>query len=153
LRWNDAFTFYYNIDEGNIPTDYLANDKGWFVVSERLRALLDYMNVDCRYIRVPIAEARTKEPLEAYYVANILRTVDCLCLEASEYTTLTTAKRKEPFYSIKKYAVYESGLREIHVFKLANESEIPIFASQRFKDEIENNHFTGMDFQEIRTVG
>jgi hypothetical protein len=35
LNWNDDFMFYYNKSEGDIPTDYPANDKGWFLISER----------------------------------------------------------------------------------------------------------------------
>lgn len=30
--WDERFEFYYDKQEGNVWTDYIANDKGWFVV-------------------------------------------------------------------------------------------------------------------------
>ena len=39
-NWDGKFEFYYNKMEGHVLTDYLANDKGWFVVSNRLQSIL-----------------------------------------------------------------------------------------------------------------
>jgi hypothetical protein len=149
--WNDAFMFYYDEREGNIPTDYLANDKGWFLISAELKELLREMNIACQYFRIPIIEATTGTSLEPYYGANILKPVDALCLDASEYSTMTT-KNNNVFYSIKKFAVHESKLYGVDVFKLATGSAFPIFVSERFKGETMRRNLTGMDFREIRTV-
>ena len=35
-NWDDRFEFFYTKEEGDVWTDYLANDKGWFLVSNRL---------------------------------------------------------------------------------------------------------------------
>ncbi|MDQ0971198.1 hypothetical protein QFZ31_001076 [Neobacillus niacini] len=38
-NWNGDLTFYFNPDEGNNQTDYLANNMGWFLVSHQLKCL------------------------------------------------------------------------------------------------------------------
>ncbi|KYC62952.1 hypothetical protein B4099_3764 [Heyndrickxia coagulans] len=38
------------------------------------------------------------------------------------------------------------------IFKLGDRQEIPIFVSERFKKEIENNELTGMEFYEIKVI-
>lgn len=35
--WDDNFEFYYDITEGEVATDYLANDMGWLVVSGKFK--------------------------------------------------------------------------------------------------------------------
>lgn len=35
--WDGKFEFYYDKQEGDVLTDYIANDKGWFVVSNKLK--------------------------------------------------------------------------------------------------------------------
>jgi hypothetical protein len=152
LNWNDDFMFYYNKSEGDIPTDYLANDKGWFLISGHLKELLEEMRIACQYFNIPVIEAVTNAPLNPYYGANILQLMDALCLDASEYSTMTVKKSNNVFHSIKKFAVHESKLNGIDVFKLATGSVFPIFVSQRFKDEVRKRNLTGMDFQEIRVV-
>ena len=49
-----SITFYYDEEEGSVWTDYLANDKGWFIVSERFKSLLQKMNSDIQFIDVSI---------------------------------------------------------------------------------------------------
>ena len=36
-NWDDRFSFYYDKTEGNIWNDCVCNDKGWLVISERLK--------------------------------------------------------------------------------------------------------------------
>ena len=40
-NWDKRFEFYYLKEEGYIWSDYLANDKGWFLVSNKLKLLLE----------------------------------------------------------------------------------------------------------------
>ena len=44
-NWDDRFEFFYTKEEGDVWTDYLANDKGWFLVSNRLKTLLESVNM------------------------------------------------------------------------------------------------------------
>ena len=43
-NWDKRFSLYYEKREGDVASDYLANDKGWFVVSKKLKDLLLRMN-------------------------------------------------------------------------------------------------------------
>ena len=47
--WDDRFEFFYTKEEGDIWTDYLANDKGWFLVSNKLKKLLESVNTDIQF--------------------------------------------------------------------------------------------------------
>ena len=49
-KWDDKLTIYYSMEEGNIWTDYLANDKGWFLVSDKLKRVLEFVNSDIQFL-------------------------------------------------------------------------------------------------------
>ena len=68
--------FYYDEIEGNVWTDYLANDKGWFIVSERFKDLLDKMNSDIQFIGIGICNIEGEFIENKYYIANIVKVVD-----------------------------------------------------------------------------
>lgn len=56
LNWDGRFYFIFDGSEGEELTDYLANDKGWFVVSDKLKSLLEKMNTDIQFLRVEVVE-------------------------------------------------------------------------------------------------
>lgn len=150
-RWDGGFKFYYDKNEGEVPTDYLANDMGWFVVSRRLKTIMETLNTKIEYFPVDIVELNSGDSLEGYYIANILKVVDALCLEESDYYEIQT-KSVGTIYNVRKYAIYESEVENSDIFKLGNRQEIPIFVSETFKKEIENNELTGMEFYEIKAI-
>jgi len=147
-KWNDSFEFFYDTNEGDIATDYLANDMSWFVVSERLRNILSDLNTDIQYFEVNIVEKNTNQSLSNYYVANILKLVNALCLEKSDYFG-TEIEGIGTIYTVSKYAVFEEKVCGIDMFKLPDNQEISIFVSERFKSIVEENEITGMEFLEI----
>lgn len=147
-NWNDKFEFIFSQEEGNIWTDYLANDKGWFLVSKRLKELLATVNTDIQYFKVNVREVNELEATQEYYVANILKVVDALCLEKSKYSAADIAG-KGMIYNVSKYGIYADQTEDADVFKLANGHEIPVFASERFKKLVEKKKITGISFTEI----
>lgn len=116
-RWDGSFKFYYDKSEGEVPTDYLANDMGWFVVSRRLKTIMETLNTKIEYFQVDIVELKSGDRLEGYYIANILRVVDALCLEESDYHEIQT-KSVGTIYNVRKYAIYESKVENSDIFKL-----------------------------------
>lgn len=40
-QWDDKTVIRFSIEEGSVWTDYLANDKGWLLVSEKLKKSLN----------------------------------------------------------------------------------------------------------------
>ena len=93
----------------------------------------------------------SNENLEEYYIANITRVVDALCLEKSLYFE-TEIPSIGTIYTVSKYCIYDERTENSDIFKLANRQEIPIFVSERFKKIIEEEKITGICLQEIKVV-
>lgn len=149
--WKEEFTFFYDMEEGNIATDYLANDKGWFVVSEKLKNILESINTEIQFLPVEVVEKHQRMNVGNYYVANVVKLIDALCLEKSDYFE-TEIEELGTIYTVSKYAIYEEKVNDVDVFKLPNHQEIPIFVSERFKNIVEDNAITGIEFLEISVV-
>ena len=132
-NWDDRFEFFYTKEEGDVWTDYLANDKGWFLVSNRLKTLLESVNTDIQFLKVGIKETNNGEDFKQYYIANIIKVVDALCLDKSEYFE-TEIEGIGTIYTVSKYGIYADKTDSADVFKLSNRQEIPIFVSEKFKD-------------------
>ena len=49
--WDGRFTFFYDQSEGSFPSDYLANDKGWFVVSDKLKRMMESLDTEINTFR------------------------------------------------------------------------------------------------------
>ena len=147
-RWDGKFQFYYDQDQGSKETDYLVNDMSWFLVSEKLKAILDEMNTSIQYLPVQIKEKNSLKELKGYYVANILTVVNALCLR--ECTRGPGFGRL--FRNIIKYAIYEKKVKGADIFKLGKGEQIPIFVSEKFKNCFEEHKLTGIDFLEIKVV-
>lgn len=148
--WDNHFKFVFDKREGSVETDYLANDKGWFVVSKKLKEILESMNTEIQFLPVEVIEKSGKKKLN-YYIANIVKVVDALCLEESEYFE-TKIPDLGTIYTVSKFAVFEEKIKKADIFKLSNHQEIPIFVSECFKDIIEEKGITGISLTEIRVV-
>lgn len=150
-NWDGKFEFYYDKKEGYVPTDYLANDKGWFLVSNKLKNILETLNTEIQFLPVRIVEKSSNALLDCYWIANILRVVNALCLDISEYFK-TEILGIGTIYTVSKHGIYEDKTEDSDVFKLSNKQEIPIFVSERFQKIMEREHITGIYLREIRTV-
>lgn len=150
-NWDDRFEFFYTKEEGDVWTDYLANDKGWFLVSNRLKTLLESVNTDIQFLKVGIKETNNGEDFKQYYIANIIKVVDALCLDKSEYFE-TEIEGIGTIYTVSKYGIYADKTDSADVFKLSNRQEIPIFVSEKFKDLIQKVNITGISLTEISVV-
>lgn len=149
--WDDKFEFFYTKDEGDIWTDYLANDKGWFLVSNRLKRILESVNTDIQFLKVKIKERNNEENFNEYYIANIIKVVDALCLDKSQYFE-TAIDGIGTIYTVSKYGIYADKTDGADVFKLSNRQQIPIFVSETFKDLIERENVTGISLAEITSL-
>jgi len=130
--------------------DCLDNDKGWFIVSKKLRDILQEMNTDVQYFDLNILDENDKEIEESYYIANIIRVVDAICLDLSDY--YETTLDDEVIQIVSKYAVYEKKTEDSDVFKLDKGHFVPVFVSEKFKRRIEKEGITGLIFTDIEVV-
>jgi len=91
------------------------------------------------------------EDFKQYYIANIIKVVDALCLDKSEYFE-TEIEGIGTIYTVSKYGIYSDKTDSADVFKLSNRQEIPIFVSEKFKDLIQKVNITGISLTEISVV-
>lgn len=145
------FELLFDKKEGNVLTDLLANDNGWFLVSERFREIiLEQFNTNVQFFDVKIKEVQSRSILEKYYIANILSTVDALCLEGSEYSAFNIPNSNHQVYSVRKYCLYENALNGLDLFKLTREHVNCVFCSEKVKKMCEERNITGMSFSVVR---
>jgi hypothetical protein len=150
-NWNDNITFHFNLHDGNIFTDYLANNLGWFIVSKKFQDLIKRIEADVQFLPVNVVDFESKYQIEKdeYFIANVLGMVDALNLENSDYSVMDLDGKK--IYSVRKYAVAEDKINNKNLFKL-KEDEIPLFVSETFKQLVEESSITGCEFLEIRNI-
>jgi len=150
-NWNDNITFYFNLNDGNRFTDYLANNLGWFIVSRKFKDIIKKVGGEVQFLPVNVVDFVSKSKIEndEYFVANVLSIVDALNLENSDYSVMDLDGEK--VYSVRKYAVSQDKINNTNVFKLMGD-EIPLFVSETFKQLVEENKITGCEFLEIRTI-
>lgn len=149
--WDNKFEFYYDKREGEVLTDYIANDKGWFVVSDKLKKILKTMNTEIQFLPVRIIEKSSNKELLGYCIANIIKVVDALCLDKSEYFE-TEISGIGIIYTVSKYGIFAEKTAGADIFKLSNRQEIPIFVSEKFKKIVEGENITGICLREISVV-
>ena len=113
------------------------------MVSNRLKTLLESVNTDIQFLKVGIKETNNGEDFKQYYIANIIKVVDALCLDKSKYFE-TEIEGLGTIYTVSKYGIYAEKTDGADVFKLSNRQEIPIFVSEKFKDLIEKENITGI---------
>ncbi|MCK4260905.1 MAG: DUF1629 domain-containing protein [Halanaerobiales bacterium] len=149
-QWNENFTFYYDSTEGDNPTDYLANNLGWFLISSKFKKILEGIGIQSiQYLPVKVKQKNGNQELSGYFVANIIVLVDALNLAQSIYTEFHLDNEK--ILSIKKYALNKNKIENLHVLRLIDYN-IPIFVSEDVKKEIKNNNITGCDLLEILII-
>jgi hypothetical protein len=148
-HWDERVALFYDPIKGNIPTDYLANSLGWFLISINFKSILEHLDPDIEYKPISIINQNDKRFLMEYYVANILDLVDALDLSQSDYSVYEAKGKK--ITAIRKYALNKNKLEGKNIFKLVGD-EIPIFVSEKFKNIVEANGITGCDFLEVKTV-
>ena len=93
----------------------------------------------------------SEEAFCEYYIANIIKVVDALCLEKSQYFE-TEIEGIGTIYTVSKYGIYADKTDGADIFKLSNRQQIPIFVSETFKNMIEKENITGISLSEISVM-
>ncbi|MFD1736712.1 imm11 family protein [Bacillus salitolerans] len=88
-HWNEGLTFYFYTDDGSEQTDYLANNLGWFLVSDKLKSLLTEIDKsDIQYLPVRVVNIKDNSIIKGYSVANALSVLGVLNLEHSDNSVI-----------------------------------------------------------------
>lgn len=148
--WNKEITFQYDIEEGNILTDYLASDMGWVIVSKKFRDVMKEITGQCvQYLDINIVNSLGREEDNRYKVANVIEHLDALDLNNSVYDYYELDDEK--ILSVEKYALKKDKVKGYDIFKLSDDT-IPIFVSDKFKKIVEENSLIGFQFLEVKVV-
>lgn len=148
--WNDNTLLEFSSDEGDIESDYLANNYGWLVFSENFKKKMDCLiENDIQYLDIKIRNTKNQSELAGYKVVNVITVMDALDLENSKYDLFELDDEK--IMSIEKYALKKDRIVNSNIFKLKDDT-IPTFVSEKFKKIVEENNLTGFQFLEIKVV-
>lgn len=146
-NWDDKIAFYYTEAEGNSDTDYICNDLGWFIVSDKFKNAMEAMKiVGIQYLPLNLINKDNDKRLGDYYVANICNLIEAINMEKSEHIELGQGK-----YIFVSYAINEEKIRGLDIYRL-KESNIPIFLSEKLKKIIKDYKLTGFSYTKIKVV-
>ena len=109
-------------------------------VTERLRVItVGESEMDMRSQVEPI-------PMENYWLMNIVNVVDCLDETRSQLKSITVRDGRVAHMGV-RYAVFkEDMLNKVHLFKIPQIRRTLILGTPLFRDLIEKNDLTGLDF-------
>ena len=79
-----------------------------------------------------------------YYAINILTTLDCLDYDRSEFTYF---KKTGNIRSVRKRVFKPECIRDVPIFKLPILNSVTTYVTDSFKQLVEDNNLTGLDFK------
>ncbi len=151
-NWNNDFTFYYDKSEGYIPTDYMANNLGWFLISPKFKDVMEKLDIkNVQYLPVKIKEKITGEEIHGFNIVNIIELIDAIDWDNSEYSVFELKERGIKMISVRKYALSKNSINNLHILRL-KDSKFAIFVSEQLKNELLNNGITGIDFLKVKVI-
>jgi hypothetical protein len=148
--WNVDIKVNYDNGNKRVITDYVPNDLSWFIVTDKLKSIIESMkNNKVQYLPI---RARSKDESEVLdlYLVNICNIVDALDLENSKYS-VHEIDENEKMISVQKYAIKGSMIKDIDIFRLKDHN-MSIFISEKLKKAMEKNGITGCDYLEVKVV-
>ena len=140
-----AFTMSPN-SGGIVAPDFIKNPFGYFVISDKLRSLVDRVspNFDVEFLTTSIVDHRGRKLDEAFFIMNLLATVDCVDQDNTE----AQGDKLEPqfFQWIDRLVIEPTRVAEDqHLFRLTQFPKLHL-ASDWFRTECADSGITGMSF-------
>ncbi len=143
--WDSRITFYY---EDGRAEDYLDNIYNWPIFSERMKKILDDLNIKgVQFFPINIKQKKTNENLSGYYIFNICNLVEALDLEKSEYQNSVT--NPSIIMGVTHPVLKEDKVNGIGILRLQEYKE-SIFISERLKKAMVERNITGCSFREVK---
>ena len=108
---------------------------------------MESLNTEIQFIPVLIRGRESKHS-KIYYIANVLTTVNALCLEVSDYCAIEY-EGIGIINHISKYGIDSSRTNKADIFKLVPRNQYPIFVSENFKKIIDELNINGISLLEV----
>lgn len=130
--------------------DYIDNDLAWFVVSEKVKRIIESCNLG-EYEFIPVINK--KNEIAVGYLVHCMNLVDALDEENSVcFKSKWNANGiEDEIITVVKYAVKLSRLGDLDMFKL-KKSNVSYFVSEKVKKAILDSKATGFAFTKIKAL-
>ena len=149
-EWKERITFYYDSDEGNVFSDYLGEDLGWFILSPTTQCLFKELGLtNIQYLPVIIKNNKDNREDTGYAVANITKVIDGIHHEYCEYE-MEEVDGEPLFVMLGRYVLNKEKVSGLDIFKLQGDFH-SIFVSERVKKAIQKRRLTGFSFLDVET--
>jgi hypothetical protein len=142
----DELVYTFNPNKGIILTDFLYNVNDWMIISLRAKLLFEELLAnDMQFLPINIKNIDNKM-IYNYFILNITSVIeDAIDLEKSKYSVLHVDNIK--WQCFLKYVLKKEKIINHDFFLLKNQTVR--FCSERVKDIVEKNNFSGFSFCEI----
>jgi hypothetical protein len=149
-EWTDDMQASFDIANGHRITDYLVNNLDWFIVTDKLKRVIESMGNDGIQFLPIRAVSKDGSQVTDAYVVNIFNHVDAIDLENSVYDVFPVDENTN-WISVVKYALKRNTVKYMDLFRLKDHF-FPIFISERLKKAMEENEITGCAYMEVKVV-
>jgi hypothetical protein len=129
----------------HLPADYF-DVGGMFIVSERVKAVLDEFAVPAEYFLLRIMRRSSRPVGQRFYFCNLLDCVAGLDLARGKYTFWKKPGFADHVQKVRKLAIDEPKVASYPLFRLAKCSPNIVCASDQLADRIRELRLTGMRF-------
>ena len=93
-----------------------------------------------------LALSSPRIPETEYFALNCVKVLDCLDMERSEFTRF---EKTGGIRGIRKYEFKANCVDGVPVFKLPIRNRVRTFVTNEFKQLVEDNNLTGLEFQKV----
>lgn len=150
-NWNGQNAAYY--EKQGVPYDLLSATMPIFVISERLKAALQSINVaGVQYLPIRILkEGGGGVKLNDYFVLNVDHQTSCLDLRKSEFVLWGDegeGRRPDELRDLRKPVLVGSKIGKEKIFRLA-EWNVTVVVEEQIMRTIADRHFSGSKFTPI----
>ncbi len=131
------------IQSDHPPDDYF-NTGGMFVVSEQLKSLLERFNVNAEFFHLSVNYEGAAYLTTKFYFANLLDERECFDFELGECTFHDKPGFTSRIDIIRKLAIYDERVRDLHLLRMANCSDDIVIASDALAESVVGIDATGV---------
>ncbi|MCT4637809.1 MAG: hypothetical protein N4A72_08875 [Bacteroidales bacterium] len=126
-------------------TDYPIGATVLPIVSEKLRLIIADIEDSDNIEFIPV---KSDKQDSRYYLLNLLNNIPCFDFENSEYTTYINNNNIKMVETVDRLKMNTELIGNRNIFRI---KEIPahIFVTTKFKDTLEQNNITGVEFNSI----
>lgn len=111
--------FELDLNAGLKVTDSIVNNIRLFIVSEKLKLILQEEDVSAEFYKIRLINQKYKPVKEQYYLYNPLKILDCLDMENSVFSSSNTNKKY--LKHVHEVKIHRDRVPEdINIFRLSN---------------------------------